>query len=290
MKSCICLLLITLSLLTVCEARGGRRGGSMGGMFGSWRKYKKPSSSSSVSSRRIVSSSPVHTPITKALNEKKATGGDKFIKNGKTYGSAKYNTPPLPPGGSYYQNTAAMPANAVYIAQAPPRGADFGDFLTGYLTGRLLTMGLSPYPYHHHVTHVYHDNPNQAAANNGNNDGKVIIINNGQDVAAASAPATTTSSSTSSNSPDSTTEIPTSSSPYALAYTSSTENIAAAISTTPPPNGIICVPIKMKEKNSNGDLIEVDRIVCYPAPPPPAQIQNEMKSKPVEIAGDIVDH
>ncbi|XP_073822225.1 uncharacterized protein [Musca autumnalis] len=280
-KSSINILFITFALLVLCEARGGRRGGSMGGMFGSWRKYKKPSTSS-VTSRRIVSSSPVHTPITKALNEKKATGGDKFIKPGKTYN--KYNTPPLPPGGSYYTNTATMPGNAIYIAQAPPRGADFGDFLTGYLTGRLLTMGLSPYPYHQHVTHVYHDGPNPQQSTT-NNEGKVIIINNGQDTAA------TANITTSTSSPDSTsTIVPTSSTPYALAYTSSTENVPATVSTTPPPNGIICVPIKMKEKNSNDELVEVDRIVCYPAPPPPAQIQNEMKSKPVEIAGDIVDH
>lgn len=148
-------------------------------------------------------------------------------------------------------------------------------------------MGLSPYPYHQHITHVYHDHPNQGGPQQptSNADGKVIIINNGQD-----SPATSSTTSTSPNTADTTTEIPTSSSPYALAYSSSTENIAATLSTTPPPNGIICVPIKMKEKNASGDLVEVDRIVCYPAPPPPAHIQNEMKSKPVEIAGDIVDH
>lgn len=128
MKWILKILVITFILLTICEARGGggRRGGSMGGLFGSWRKYKKPSSSSS-STRRIVSSSPVHTPITKALNEKKATGADKFVKNPKSY--SKYNTPPLPAGGSYYTNTATLPGNAIYVAQAPPRGAGMYEFL-----------------------------------------------------------------------------------------------------------------------------------------------------------------
>lgn len=107
----------------MCESRGGRRGGSVGGLFGSWRKYKKPSTGGG-SSRRIVSSSPVHTPITKALHEKKSNGNDKFQKNLKSNNYYNnYNTPPLPQGGSYYHNTASLPGNAIYVAQAPPRGS-----------------------------------------------------------------------------------------------------------------------------------------------------------------------
>ena len=120
-KNFLNFLILTFLLLTLCEARGGRRGGSFGGLFGSWRKYKKPSTGSG-STRRIVSSSPVHTPITKALNEnKKYNGNDKFQKTNSFYNN--YNTPPLPAGGSYYHNTAALPGNAIYVNQAPPRGA-----------------------------------------------------------------------------------------------------------------------------------------------------------------------
>ncbi|XP_013104182.1 uncharacterized protein LOC106084808 [Stomoxys calcitrans] len=273
------ILAITFVLITICEARGGggRRGGSMGGLFGSWRKYKKPSSSSS-STRRIVSSSPVHTPITKALNEKKTTGSDKFVKNGKTYN--KYSAPPVPPGGSYYTNTAAMPGNAIYVAQAPPRGAEFGDFLTGYLTGRLMTMGFAPY-HSHHVTHIYRDNPEQSGqVPNNNNSGKVIVINNNQETMTTTIKPADFSSTT--------TEMQRSE-PYTLAYMSSTPTPMSSTTETPP-YGIICMPLKVKETNASGNAVEVERIVCYPAPPPNTPVQNEMKSKPVEIAGDIVDH
>lgn len=117
-------IIFTIILLSLCEARGGRRGGSFGGLFGSWRKYKKPSNGGG-NSRRIVSSSPVHTPITKAWHEnKKASSSDKFQKNIKPNNMNNgYNTPPLPTGGSYYHSTAALPGNAIYIAQAPPRGS-----------------------------------------------------------------------------------------------------------------------------------------------------------------------
>ncbi|XP_075152931.1 uncharacterized protein LOC142226693 [Haematobia irritans] len=280
-------LAISFVILAVCEARGGggRRGGSMGGLFGSWRKYKKPSSSSS-SSRRIVSSSPVHTPITKALNDKKATGADKFVKNGKVYN--KYSTPPLPSGGSYYTNTATMPGNAIYVAQAPPRGAEFGDFLTGYLTGRLLTMGFTPYHHHHYVTHVYRDNPDASAQgdNNSNDTRKIIIINNNNN---QEEPVTSISKISTENPVSSTTPMESSSLYTMAAYTSSTA-VSSNPETEVPPYGIICVPLKVNETNSNGDVVQIERIVCYPAPAPATPTQNEMKSKPVEIAGDIIEH
>lgn len=126
-KILVNILIIVGVVLIECEARGGRRGGSFGGLFGSWRKYKKPSSGLG-SSRRIVSSSPAHTPITKAWHEnKKSSSSDKFQKKGNNYYNS-YNTPPLPTGGSYYQNTATLPGNAIYVAQAPPRG--LGEFFS----------------------------------------------------------------------------------------------------------------------------------------------------------------
>ncbi|KAI8116944.1 hypothetical protein FF38_00729 [Lucilia cuprina] len=265
-KILVKILIIAIVLLSLCEARGGRRGGSFGGLFGSWRKYKKPSSGGGTS-RRIVSSSPVHTPITKAMHEnKKSSSSDKFQKNFK--GSNYYNTPPLPTGGSYYHNTAALPGNAIYVAQAPPRGSEFGDFLTGYLTGRLLTMGFSS--PHYHVTHVYRDNPsaaeNTAKPNNTNTTEKPF------NVPLAEITTTTVSSGDRETRSTTTTQLP--------------------LSTTEPPAptyGIICMPMLINETNENGETVQNERTVCYPAPAPPTP-QNEMKSKPVEIAGDIMDH
>lgn len=122
-KIVVNILILMIVVLSLCEARGGRRGGSFGGLFGSWRKYKKPSTGGG-SSRRIVSSSPVHTPITKAWHDNKKSNSDKYQKNIKASNYYNgYNTPPLPTGGSFHQNTASLPANAIYIAQAPPRGA-----------------------------------------------------------------------------------------------------------------------------------------------------------------------
>ncbi|XP_037826882.1 uncharacterized protein LOC119614846 [Lucilia sericata] len=276
-KILVKILIIAIVLLSLCEARGGRRGGSFGGLFGSWRKYKKPSSGGG-SSRRIVSSSPVHTPITKAMHEnKKSSSSDKFQKNLK--GSNYYNTPPLPTGGSYYHNTAALPGNAIYVAQAPPRGSDFGDFLTGYLTGRLLTMGFSS--PHYHVTHVYRDNPSAAenTAKLNNTSPQVVIINGPQQlttekpfIAPLAEITTTTVSSGERDTRSTTTQLP--------------------LSTTEPPAptyGIICMPMLINETNENGETVQNERTVCYPAPAPPSP-PKEMKSKPVEIAGDIMEH
>ncbi|KAM7354105.1 uncharacterized protein ACRADG_005920 [Cochliomyia hominivorax] len=269
------ILIITVVLLSLCEARGGRRGGSFGGLFGSWRKYKKPSSGGG-SSRRIVSSSPVHTPITKAWHDnKKSNNNDKFRKSNNYYNS--YNAPPLPTGGSYYQNTAAMPGNAIYVAQAPPRGSEFGDFLTGYLTGRLLTMGFSS--PHYHVTHVYKENPSVAEnSHKTNNSSAQVVIINTQQATSSEKPfnaplldfSTTTESNVDQKAKSTTTQLPSSSVTEAPA----------------PKYGIICMPLLVNETNAKGETVQNERTVCYPAPAPPAG-QNNMKSKPVEIAGDI---
>lgn len=150
-----------------------------------------------------------------------------------------------------------------------------------------MTMGFSPYHYHQ-VTHVYHDNPgNPNPQASSDSSGKVIIINNSGSDAAANATSSTSTSST----PYSTSTTETySSSPYALAQSSTTSQAPIPADNPAPPNGIICIPLKVNETNASGDVIQVERIVCYPAPPPPASIPNEMKSKPVEIAGDIIEH
>lgn len=80
-----------------------------------------------------------------------------------------------------------------------------------------------------------------------------------------------------------------------IASSTEAESVTTPIagSTTEPPElspyGVICVPMLFNEKTDNGEQVQNERIICYPAPSPPTP-QKDMKSKPVEIAGDIMEH
>ena len=165
---------------------------------------------------------------------------------------------------------------------------EFGDFLTGYLTGRLLTMGFSPPAYH--VTHVYRDNPSINDSNTNNNNSKVIIVN-GQPITttATAAPPYTAPLETTTTTAD-TIMTTTTETPGKRETRSTTTELPLSTTEAPTlsPYGIICMPIFLKETNAEGEQVQVERIVCYPAPAPPTP-QKDLTSKPVEIAGDIIE-
>ncbi|XP_037958601.1 uncharacterized protein LOC119688048 [Teleopsis dalmanni] len=207
-KNLFLMLIILLALsVTVNEARGGRRGGSFGGIFGSWRKYKKPSSGGG-SSRRVISGSPVHTSVTKMMNQNVGShnshrnhhSGQKKIhasyprQEGVIYhhnsGNLQFHTPNgrtdyhLPAGSSYHTNQAALPVGAVYYAQ-PPRHSSTGDLIFDAMAAHAITRAVvGNHGYHHHHYHHHRYPQNNEGATESNN--RIIIINN-----ESSAPSTT---------------------------------------------------------------------------------------------------
>lgn len=130
------LLLLAASTIQPTDARGGRGrgGGSFGGLFGGWRKYKKPSSSGG--GRRVVSGSPVHTAMTVPKPPPPPPAPPKMPMMPPKQQIPSYPRQQMPPGygfgsypgqgsGTYYANAQALPAGAVYYAQ-PPVGMNRG--------------------------------------------------------------------------------------------------------------------------------------------------------------------
>ncbi|ALC38620.1 CG31706 [Drosophila busckii] len=263
---CVTLTLLLAAYLLLlpppCEARGGRGrgGGSFGGLFGGWRSKYGSKSSSSGGGRRVLSGSPVHTampmpkppppppPQVKPMNMPKPQAGG-------------YPRQQLPQGqGMFYSNAQALPHGAVYYAQPPTSmlgGSGMNGFLTGMLAGRLMDSVLFGHR-HHHGSHVYQQNQQvqtEAAAGSGRD---IVIINNGQ---GEQQQAQSTN--------------------HAAEQTKLEENSAAEAA--PPVGGLMCFPIMLNETDANNSnlMVEVERIVCIPAPAPAPEL------KPEDCQGDL---
>lgn len=231
-----------------------------------------------------------------------------------------YAAPPA--AGTFYANAQALPAGAVYYAQ-PPSSMVSGEwvesslglgridpslllpagtsgFLTGMLAGRLMDSVL--FGHRHHVSHVYHQNPQgeAAAAANGR---EIIVINNGQQQqqqeGAEAAAAATEVTLNEPQSPQ-TSEDASSSQQQETVDFSAESNESTALPEMPVGNGgIVCFPIRLNETDPQQPEVqrEVERIVCFPAPNP-ADCQNNPEclhelgisttsTEPPIVAGDI---
>lgn len=142
-------------------------------------------------------------------------------------------------------------------------------------------MGFSPPAYH--VTHVYRDN---APANDPNS--KIVVVN-GQSTTTTIAPPYTAPLETTTIAATIPTITTTEISGKRETRSTTTElPLSTTKAPTLSPYGIICMPMSLTETNPQGEQVQVERTVCYPAPAPPSP-QKDLKSKPVEIAGDITE-
>lgn len=127
------LVLLANMVALICA---GRRGSSSfsGGFGGSWRRYKKLSSSGSKSGnyRRPISASPMHTVLTESLAKNR--NSHKYLLSKRLSSSSTslaeqnylrriYN---LPPNGLFYESTQVMPKTALYLPRIPPD--DLGNY------------------------------------------------------------------------------------------------------------------------------------------------------------------
>lgn len=127
--------LILLAQMVVFSEAGRRGGGSFSGGFGgSWRRYKKLSSSGSrtVNYRRAISASPMHTVLTESLAKKR--NSHKYLLRKRlsspstsiaeqNYLRKLYN---LPANGQFYESPQTMPKTALYLPRIPPD--DLGNY------------------------------------------------------------------------------------------------------------------------------------------------------------------
>ncbi|XP_022229887.2 uncharacterized protein LOC111079158 [Drosophila obscura] len=280
MRSCcsvLCLLLIAVTVLHPSEARGGRGrgGGSFGGLFGGWRKYKKPSSSGG--GRRVVSGSPVHTAMSVPKPPPPPAAPPKAMLPPKqqipSYPRqqmpAGYSYPSHPGQGTYYSNAQSLPAGAVYYAQPPMsmnRGLGTGDLLTGMLAGHMMNNML--FGHRHNVYHRNREGEDQTAQGNGR---QIIIINNGQPEGAAPNETTISEEAGAAIAPENplTEEDDESSSAASSEESSGVEGAGTGTGTgLPPPGTIICFPITLNETDPEqpDSMREVERVVCFPTP------------------------
>ncbi|XP_032575119.1 uncharacterized protein LOC6612167 [Drosophila sechellia] len=300
------LLLLAASTFQPTDARGGRGrgGGSFGGLFGGWRKYKKPSSSGG--GRRVVSGSPVHTAMTVPKPPPPPPAPPKMPMMPPKQQIPSYPRQQMPPGygfgsypgqgsGTYYANAQALPAGAVYYAQPPVgmnRGIGTGDFLTGMLAGHMMNNVLFG-----HRHHTYHRNPEEGQSSPQGNGRQIIIVNNGQQEGVLHNETTISGESSAVVPPENplTEEEDVEGQgegdggSEAVSSEESTESEA-----TPQPypdGGIICFPIMLNETDpENSEVMrEVERVVCFPAPPHnPDNFQPTITTEPPIVAGDIV--
>ncbi|XP_034666791.1 uncharacterized protein LOC117900506 [Drosophila subobscura] len=302
MKSCcavLMLLLIAVTVLHPSEARGGRGrgGGSFGGLFGGWRKYKKPSSSGG--GRRVVSGSPVHTAMSVPKPPPPPPAPPKAMMPPKqqvpSYPRqqmpAGYNYPAHPAQGTYYSNAHSLPAGAVYYAQPPMsmnRGLGTGDFLTGMLAGHMMNNML--FGHRHHVYHRNREGEEQTAQGNGR---QIIIINNGQPEGAALNETTISEEAGAAIAP----ENPLTEEDESSSAASSEESSDVEGTALPPPGTIICFPITLNETDPEQPemMREVERVVCFPAPSASeladpmegSELGSTTTTDPPIVAGDI---
>ncbi|XP_016969289.2 uncharacterized protein LOC108037268 [Drosophila rhopaloa] len=301
----LCLLLIAAFTFQPAEARGGRGrgGGSFGGLFGGWRKYKKPSSSGGA--RRVVSGSPVHTAMTVPKLPPPPPAPPKPMMPPKQqipsyprqqmpagYG---YGSHPGQGSGTYYANAQALPAGAVYYAQPPVgmnRGLGTGDFLTGMLAGHMMNNLLFG-----HRHHVYHRNQEGGPSPQGNGR-QIIIVNNGQQEGVLQNETTISGEASAVVPPENPLTEEEEEEPEEGLGEGESEPVSSeespefeATSQPYPDGGIICFPITLNETDpQNSEVMrEVERVVCFPAPPNnPDQFQPTATTEPPIVAGDIV--
>ncbi|XP_039502650.1 potassium/sodium hyperpolarization-activated cyclic nucleotide-gated channel 2 [Drosophila santomea] len=299
------LLLLAASTFQPSDARGGRGrgGGSFGGLFGGWRKYKKPASSGS--GRRVLSGSPVHTAMT--MPNPPPPAPPKMPMMPPKQQIPSYPRQQMPPGygfgsypgqgsGTYYANAQALPAGAVYYAQPPVgmnRGMGTGDFLAGMLATHMMSKVLFG---HRHQT--YPRNPLEEQSSPQGSGRQIIIVNNGQQQGPALHNETTISGEASAVVPP---ENPLTEEEDAegqgegevSASVSSEESKELGATPQPyPDGGIICFPIMLNETDPDNSEVmrEVERVACFPAPPPnPENFQPTITTEPPIVAGDIID-
>ncbi|XP_017076303.2 LOW QUALITY PROTEIN: uncharacterized protein LOC108111378 [Drosophila eugracilis] len=300
------LLLLAASTFQPTEARGGRGrgGGSFGGLFGGWRKYKKPSSSGG--GRRVVSGSPVHTAMTVPKPPPPPPAPPKPMMPSKqqipsyprqqmppSYGYGSY---PGQGSGTYYANAQALPAGAVYYAQPPVgmnRGLGTGDFLTGMLAGHMMNNLM--FGHRHHSFHRNREEGQSPAQGNGR---QIIIVNNGQQEGGLQNETTISGEASDVVPPEN--PLPEDEEEEEGQGEGEGESEPASSEESPefeatpqpyPDGGIICFPIMLNETDpENLEVMrEVERVVCFPAPPnTPDNFQPIITTEPPIVAGDIV--
>nr|ABG02844.1 CG5273 [Drosophila melanogaster] len=201
-----------------------------------------------------------------------------------------------PPGATYYQAGSALPPGATYYS-APPQqsssGLGFGTgLLAGGLGGALLGHALTP------SGGSSSSQPVAAAPAAGQD--RIIIINNGVPVNAsdgttvinaagvAAAPGAVPAAPVPSSNTTQDAQQP--AVPMApMPFNPETSNMTAPDpAAPPPPGGIICVPTKVNETDpaDSTKMIEVEKIACYPAPPPPAASAGEGPAPLAPMAAD----
>lgn len=180
-----------------------------------------------------------------------------------------------------------------------PFSTGTSGFLSGMLAGRLMDSML--FGHRHHVTHVYHQNPQgEAAAAATANGREIIVINHGQQPSEVSSPV-----EVSLNEPQSPQNPLQTSEDASAQQQEATHSSAESGESTAPPempvgSGIVCFPIRLNETDPQQPEMqhEVERIVCFPAPNP-ADCQNNPEcllelgisttssTEPPIVAGDI---
>uniref|UniRef100_A0A1A9ZD74 Uncharacterized protein n=1 Tax=Glossina pallidipes TaxID=7398 RepID=A0A1A9ZD74_GLOPL len=294
-KRILYLLILNIVLIVnVCEARGGGRGrgGSFGGgLFGGWRKYKKPVTNNG-RTRRIVSSSPMHTVLTKSLAEQRKSNAyhGNLSKKTKLYKQNELRRYHIPPGGSYYRSMDVIPSNAVFISEASDTLATYLGFTLGWK---------STYHPHQNVQEQYLKNDDSTSSFASVKDSKVnetsfftyskrnesILTNKVADFIRTYNATINPIEETDDES-------------------TATNRIPNQANNPPAPWGVICLPLTITEKNNtkSQELQELEVLICYPAPPPPPIDVNKndfssyhlmrllgvtTSSTPIQIAGDI---
>nr|XP_014091518.1 uncharacterized protein Rv2082 isoform X1 [Bactrocera oleae] len=220
--------------------------------------------------------------------------------NGGYYpaGGSHYPSAGVPAGATYVAPGAALPPGAVLYSSPPQQtssGLGFGSGLAaGAIGGAILGHVLTP-------THTRVESaPAAPAGQPGSDDGKIIIINNGPPGSVTTTNAAGATVITTGVAGENGTQPMPAPAPAAAPADPAIPNVplapigdnnagqptpapgaapaeaAAAAAPQPAPGepplgGIICVPVRVNDTDpaDNSKMIEVEKIACYPAPPPP---------------------
>ncbi|XP_030378317.1 formin-like protein 7 [Scaptodrosophila lebanonensis] len=220
----------------------------------------------------------VHQPISATQNHGQTyagyPSGGTYQTGGHMPGGYYPGAAAPPPGATVYQQGAALPPGAILYSQPPQQssGSGFGTgLLAGGLGGALIGHALTPSG----------GSSSQAAAAApaaaGGTD-RIIIINNGVPVNATDG----TTVINAAGQPMNTTDVAAAPAPLAPLAPMDGQSTMPANGTDaaapPPPTGrIICVPTKVNETDptDSSKMIEVEKVACYPEPPPPAAAPGE---------------